>query len=145
MNWKTEAEDKLKKYELMRLSVRSIPQEIERLELSAQSIRGASTDKTPVKGGGSRREEFLLNNLVLKNELKCRLRQSRIWVRTVSEALETLNPEEQLILQRLYIVPEKGAMDRLCAEFNCEKSQIYRIREKSLEKFTLALYGATET
>jgi len=145
MNWNMEAENKLRKYELMRMSLRNIPEEIDRLEVSASSIRGASTDKTPVKGGGSRQEEFLLNNLVLRQELKRSLRQARQWVRIVSEALAALDPTEQLVLQRLYIVSERGAMERLCAELNCEKSNIYRIKEKSLEKFTLALYGATNT
>lgn len=145
MNWKLEAEEKLRKYELMLLSVQNIPEELSRLEMSARSIRGPKTDKDPVKGGGSRRENFLLNNLVLQGELRNRLRQSKIWVQTVSDALQTLEPEERLILQRLYMVPERGAIDRLCNELNCEKSQIYRMREKSLEKFTLAMYGATST
>jgi len=110
MNWKMEAEDKLRKYELMRMSLRNIPEEIDRLEVSASSIRGASTDKTPVKGGGSRQEEFLLNNLVLRQELKRSLRQARQWVRIVSEALAAALALPDCCRQRMKLISNCGAV-----------------------------------
>ena len=64
MNWKTEAKEKLRRYDAMRLATINIPQELHRLEMDAQSIRSARTDATPVSGGGSKREDALLNNII---------------------------------------------------------------------------------
>ena len=56
MNWRGEAVEKLRKYDAMCRSLQNIPLEVKRLEVDARAIRGARTDGTPVKGGGSGRE-----------------------------------------------------------------------------------------
>ena len=53
MNWKFEAVEKLRQYEAKKQSLKSIPEEIKRLESVMCSIRSASADGTPVSGGGS--------------------------------------------------------------------------------------------
>lgn len=145
MNWKREAMEKLQKYDAMRQSLRNIPLEIERLGVAAQAIRGARTDGTPVKGGGSRREDALLNNLAQRQELQWALTQAQMWVDITQRGLDTLTPEEKLVLHRLYIYPERGSLARLCMELGVEQSSVYRKRDKALHKFALALYGAETT
>lgn len=145
MNWKTEAVDKLRKFDAMRQAVRNIPEEIERLEIDARSIRGARTDGTPVKGGGSKREDALLSNLVHRQELEWTLQQARSWLKTVSGAFGALTPEEKMVLTRFYIYPEQGGVSRLCEELGVEQSSVYRKRDKALQKFTIALYGTVES
>ena len=144
MNWKAEAKEKLRKYDAMRLATINIPEEIQRLEVDARSIRSARSDSTPVKGGGSRREEAMLNNIIHRQELTRTLEQARLWVKTTDRALSALTKEEKLILHSLYIYPDKGNVDRLCKELGMESSSIYRRRDKALEHFTLAYYGITE-
>lgn len=80
MLWKQAAIERLKLYEPKRLSLKSIPQEIRRLELEMQSIRSATSDGSPSKGGGSGREDMYLSNIVRREELECSLEQARIWV-----------------------------------------------------------------
>ena len=46
MNWKFEAMEKLRLYEAKKQSLRSIPEEIERLESAMKSIRSATADET---------------------------------------------------------------------------------------------------
>lgn len=145
MNWKAEAMEKLNRYDAMRQALRNIPEEIIRLETDAQSIRSAKTDGTPVKGGGNKREDMLLNNLVCRQELQYLLQQAKSWVKTTERALATLTPEEKLILHRMYILPERGCIDRLTMELGVEQSSIYRKRDKALRRFTIALYGTPET
>ncbi len=144
MNWKTEAIEKLRRYDAMRQAVQNIPLEMERLKLAAVSLRGASTDKTPVKGGGNRQEEALLSNLVHRQELSWSLEQAKCWVAVTEGALSTLTPEEKLVLHRLYICPQRGAVDRLCGELGVEQSSVYRKRDKALHHFTVSLYGFPE-
>lgn len=141
MNWKAEAKEKLRRYDAMRLATVNIPEEMERLEIDARSIRAARTDGTPVKGGGNRREEAMLNNIVHRQELAWTLQQAQSWLKTTDRALTALNNEEKLILHRLYIYPERGSLERLCKELGVESSSIYRRRDKALHHFTLAYYG----
>lgn len=145
MNWKGEAIEKLRKYDAMRMSLQNIPMEMKRLEADAQAIRGARTDSTPVKGGGNAREDALLNNLAHRQELSWALEQARYWVEITQQALDTLTPEERLVLHRFYLCPEHGGVERLCMELGVEKSSVYRKRDKAIHKFALALYGTEQT
>lgn len=145
MNWKKEAVEKLRGFDAMRQSLVSLPEEIRRLESMARGLRGATTDKNPVKGGGSRREDALLSNIVHRQELQRKLEQAEIWVKCAQGALSVLDHQERLILLRLYICPEKKAMERLGSELGLEQSSLYRHRDRALRKFTMALYGVTQT
>lgn len=140
MNWKTEAMEKLQRYDAMRLATINIPEELERLELDLQSIRSARTDGTPVKSG-SKREEAILNNIIHRQELIWTLQQAQLWLKITDRALTALTNEEKLILHRLYIYPEQGAIQRLCSELGVDTSNIYRRRDRALRRFTLAYYG----
>lgn len=145
MNWKTEAMEKLRRYDAMRQAAVNLPEEIDRLEAAVCGLRGVNTDAAPVKGGGNRREDALLNNLVHRQELEMALQQAQSWLRTADRALAALTPEEKLVLHRFYIYPERGSVDRLCGELGVEQSSVYRKRDKALRKFTIALYGTVES
>lgn len=144
MKWKTEAMEKLRRYDAMRQALRNIPEEIERLKDEVRSLRGIATDHTPVKGG-SRREDVLIDNVVQRQELEWTLKQVKRWLTVADRGLLALTPEERLVLQRLYLYPERGAMDRLCTELGMEQSSVYRKRDEALRHFTVAMYGFSET
>lgn len=144
MNWKAEAKEKLRRYDAMRLATINIPEEVERLELDAQSIRSAKMDGDVVRGGGNRREDALLNNIIHRQELLWTLEQALLWLKTTDRALSALTKEEKLILHRMYIYPEMGAPEQLCKELGLETSSIYRRRDRALKHFTLAYYGIDE-
>jgi DNA-directed RNA polymerase specialized sigma subunit len=145
MNWKREAIDKLKNYEAHREALENIPKEIKRLESAYAGIRSATTDGTPVSGGGNTREDSMLSNIVHRDELKRRLREARLWVAQVDKALAVLDDEERLVLDRFYIHRAKGNVGELCERLNVEQATVYRKRDSALRRFTIALYGVTET
>ena len=144
MNWKAEAKEKLRRYDAMRLATINIPEEVQRLEVDAQAIRSAKLDGAVVSGGGNRREDALLNNIIHRQELLWTLEQAQLWLKTTDRALSALSSEEKLLLHRLYIYPEMGAPERLCKELGVETSSIYRRRDKAWRHFTLAYYGIDE-
>ena len=41
-----------------------------------------------------------------------------------------------------FIDREPGCADLLCEELGCEQAQVYRVRERALQKITTAMYGA---
>ncbi len=141
MNWKAEAKEKLQRYDAMRLATINIPEEIQRLEIDAKSIRSARSDGTAVSGGGNKREEAMLNNIIHRQELAWTLQQAQSWLKTTDRALMALSNEEKLILHRLYIYPERGAIERLSSELGMDASSVYRRRDRALRHFTLAYYG----
>lgn len=145
MNWKEEATDRLRQYDSLRQACSNIPQQLEQLHNRIYRSKSANLQPGGSKGGYSRGDGALLNDLVLQQELRGNLERSRSWVRMTEEALKILTGEERLILRRLYIYPESGSLERLCQELGVEKSSVYRRRDRALEKFTLALYGAPET
>lgn len=141
MNWKEEATQKLRQYNAMKLALQNLPEELKRLEQAASSIRSARIDGTPVKGGSNRREDMLLSNMVHREELANTLSQAKLWVSATDRALGALTPEEKLILYRMYMYPERNALDRLCQELDLEQSSIYRRRDQALNRFVTAYYG----
>lgn len=143
--WKFRAIDKLKDYTAQKAALQSLPEEIARLESEAYSIKSATSDGTPVKGGGSGREDRLLSNIVKREEHKAMLHRATLAVGVVERGLAVLNREERLILDRFYIHPNRGNVDRLCEELMCEQATVYRRRDKALYHFTVCLYGCTES
>ena len=145
MNWKFEAIEKLKEYTARKNAIASIPEEIKRLEEDAQRIRAVSTDATPVQGGGSAREDMLLSNIVHREELQRRLSDALRWVEIVDGGLAVLTDEDRLVLDRFYIHPMRGNVERLCSELGLEDERsVYKRKDKALRKFTIALYGTCE-
>ena len=83
----------------------------------------------------------MINNIIERQELERALQQAKLWLRSTDRALTALTKEEQLILHRLYLYPEKGSVALLSKELGIESSSIYRHRDKALLHFTLAYYG----
>lgn len=145
MNWKREAADRLRGYEAQKQALESIPMELRRLESACTGLRSAAADRAPVSGGGEGREDALLSNIVHRDELKRRLKEARLWTAQVDKALAVLGEEEKLVLDRFYIHRAKGNAGELCERLNVEQATVYRKRDSALRRFTIALYGVTDT
>lgn len=140
MNWKQEAKEHLAAYESNRSALRNMELLVKEMEMDIYSPPSQKLD-APIRGRGADPEEFRLNRLVTLETLRSRIRQTKIWLAAVDGALRAMSQEERLILFRFFIRPEQGAAEQLCQELNLERTTVYRMRDKSLERFTLALYG----
>jgi hypothetical protein len=146
MNWKIEAVEKLRRYDAMCRARENLPLELRRLEQEYTAIGAGMTDRIGTGSGNVRsREDWMLNNVMARQQLTWSLDQARSWTDLVERALSALSSNEQLILRRLYILPQSGALDQLCEELGMERSSVYRHRDKALSKYTLSLYGAQES
>lgn len=137
--------EKLRRYDAMRQALRNIPEEIERLKAEATALRSASADSLFIRGSGGRHEDACINNIIKRQELEQALRQVRHWLAVTERGLLALDQEQRTILQRLYLYPQKGAVERLCSELGLEQSSVYRKRDQALHRFTAAIYGFLET
>lgn len=143
MDWRYEAKEELREYEVKRTAVENIPDEL--AQLKAQMVKlGGSSNSTPVKGGGSQWEDRQINLIVKQDKLETSFAYAKDWVEKVERGLSVLTAEERLVLDRLYINPAKGNVDRLCGELCLEKSAVYDRKDKALRRYTLARYGCVE-
>lgn len=145
MQWKEEAVEKLRRYGAMQQALINIPAEIRRLQDDAVTLRSPSAEHIAVKGSSGRRDDALINNIAQQQELEWSLKQVKQWLTVADRGLAALDPEERLVLERMYLTPERGAVDRLCGELGMEQASVYRKRDKALRQFTVALYGFPET
>lgn len=143
MNWKHESIEELREYEAKRNATTGLPEEIARLKADSTKLGGVN-NSTPVKGGGSKWEDRQINLIVKLDKLETSLNYVRWWVSNVERGLAILTAEERLILERFYINPTKGNVDRLCDELHLEKTAVYTRKEAALRKYTLARYGCAE-
>lgn len=143
-NWKTHAIDDLRELTALKESVESIPKEIKTIELDMQLVKGTSFDKMPVDGGSSGYDERMINYIDLKTRLSENLKVASSRAKRIERGLAILDNTERLVLERFYIHRESRYLDRLCSELGYEKSQIYRIKDVALKKFTLARCGVLD-
>jgi len=145
MQWKEEAVEKLKRYGAMQTAAKNIPEQICMLEASAVALRSPAAPKMGGHSGIRAREDALINNLAERQELEWSLPRVQQWLAVMKRGLDVLSNEEITILQRMYLSPERGAVDRLCSDLGVEQATVYRKRDKALHHFTMAMYGFPET
>ena len=143
-NWKTHAIDDLRELPALQESVRSLPEEIMALEEDMRLVKGTAFDKAPVQGGASGYDERLINYIDLKTRLGENLQAASGRAERIERGLAVLSETERLVLERFYIHREPKYLDRLCVELGYEKSQVYRIKENAIKKFTLARCGMVD-
>lgn len=140
--WKQKVIDKLKDYGLQKTALDNIPHELKRLEIENASIRSATADGAPVKGGGNGRESRMIWNIMHRDDLNRNLRMAMEYVSFVNGGLSVLNADEIIALERMWIYQERGAVERLQNEWGLEdKRSVYKRLDKILYKVTIAMYG----
>ena len=142
MDWKQAATQRLKDYNTRKEAVENLEDQINNLELQFSSIRSAKTDGEPMRGGsGNRREDMLLSNIVLRDELSANKKIAEREIEITEKGLAALTAEERRILEVFYISRPYDHVTRLCQELRVEKSEVYRRKNAALDKFTIVCYG----
>ena len=108
-------------------------------------VSAASADGSPVAGGSNGRDDALVNNILKRERLEEAQRLTENRVRRVDRALNQLSERDRCVLQRFYITPCIGGVERLCRELAIEKTTAYRWKDCALRNFTITMYGLTET
>ena len=146
MDWKTMAIDDLREYNARRQSLEILPLQIMEIEAEMTGIRSSGNmASVSVSGGSGSREDVLISRLVKKEKLQGNLDRAKLWVKFMDKGLAALTEDERHILDRFYINPAKGNVDRLCEELFVEKTALYKRKDAALRRFTVALYGCAES
>ena len=143
MNWKKEAANDLRTYLQRKASCENIKERIEILDEQFVSLKGISAD-APVKGGLSRQEEKMLDNIYERESLLLSLKVTETLVELTEKGLSMLNETEKAVLKGFYFENLENHVEKLCERFSVEKSTLYRMKDSALEKFTRSVYGIVE-
>lgn len=145
MDWKREAADELRNYMNRKAAIANISDQIadpgDRDHKHPQRIGGRQS----VAGGSNGRDDALVNNILKRERLEEAQRLTENRVRRVDRALNQLSERDRCVLQRFYITPCIGGVERLCRELAIEKTTAYRWKDCALRNFTITMYGLTET
>lgn len=137
--WKLLAIEELETYPAKKEAMTTIPERLRELESAFVSIGSPSADKVAVQGGGG--NDKALNNIVQRDKLSQNLAEVVRFTARVERGLAVLGDDENEILSRCYIHPERGAVERIANARGLDKSTVYRMRDDALRKFTIAMYG----
>ncbi len=138
--WRMQAVNELSELQAKYAALRNIPSKIVELETSRVSIKSTLADSSGAKGGDTR-EDALLNNLVMQQELEEVLKSTKKDVERVERALHALTAENQKILDYFFVSPRRGAASMLAEELGIEEKTVYNRRNSALRMFTMAMYG----
>ena len=144
MDWRKAAAADLREYRYIRDSIDNLRGQIEELERQAHTLKGTAYDRTPVKGGTSGWEDRLIGNIDRRGRLEENLRTVQVKIERIERGLAALTDRERKVLDGFYVNRMALHIDRLCGELGYERSQIYRIHDEALKKFTLSQFGIVD-
>lgn len=139
--WRMQAINDLQTLNANRQALINIPQRISELEAQSTRIRSATADGIPAKGGGSGRENMLLNNITEREELQDTLDAIRKQVAKIDRALSVLTDAERRILQVRFIDREPGALSKLSRELDLDERTVRNRQTDALKLFAIAIRG----
>lgn len=146
--WKFKAIDRLKDYNYKKAGIDNIRAEIRQLEDEARTIKSPNID------GGSAStnvtaEDRLLSNIVKRDELKRNYGRAVADCRIVERGLAALKDEDREALRIMYVDGSgkgKGRIEKLMTMWGyTDERSTYRKVDRILIKFTMAVYGITES
>ncbi len=68
------------------------------------------------------------------------LSQVRSQLTALESALQVLTPEERLVVEQIFVYPQRGNVNRLCQILEIERTGIYRRKKRALEKLAEAMF-----
>ena len=145
MNWEREVEDRLRKYSYRLDAIDNLKEKLNYINSTLTSVKPISIDKDPIKGGGSKQEDILINRIMEKNLLEKNLKYCIKETQEIEKALKILTDTELKVVQSLYMSKIKISINHICSELGYSKSNIYNISHAATKKLALYLYGKLMT
>jgi hypothetical protein len=143
MNWQIVAIEDLKNYKVMCMGAKNISDEITAIDETLYSVRTSKMSAAPAYGGGNT-DDSILNGIVKRDRLELNGSINDKLVTKIAQGLAALSENEYLALEYFYINRPPNYMDVLAEKVKCERSEIYRLKDRALRKFTIAMYGITD-
>lgn len=140
IDWKEVAKRELRLYPHLKDSIKTLRDEIQRIEEEKTSLRSIS-DSPSVQGGTSTAEDRLNNLIVKADALKKNQHEAQAEVQAVEESLRRLTKIERQVVGQFALNRSSVAVENLISAIGYERTQIYKIWDQAVRKFVAARYG----
>ena len=144
MDWEKIMEHRLRQYPYKEKAIENIQNRIEFLDSNMYGLKSVMRDTEPVQGGGNKQEDVLLDRIVEKTLLESNIELCKYEIMEIDKALGVLEGEERQVIELFYLQLHRISVEKIIDKLHLSKSHLYRIRDKSLKKLTMYLYGKTE-
>lgn len=141
MDWKKIAAEDLRNYKCLQDSLKNLSSSIQNLEQDSISIRSGLSNTEPVKGGGTKQEDRLINTIVKKERMRLNYKTIKDLISMIDIGLNNLNDKELRVIQYFYMQNHRMPIECFCDKLGYEKTRIYEIKKEALKKFTITMYG----
>lgn len=141
MNWQKEAINDLRNYLPRKRAVESMRERKRALEEKFQSIKCVTMDADPVKGGGSRMEDNLLNNITERERLDLNIKATTRLLALTEKGLGYLDDRQRMILHSFYVERPNDHVGELMEKLHMERSRVYQLKDEALYRFTVGMFG----
>jgi len=141
MNWKKESENELRDYGRKQVALINIPKFLDHIKYELSLIEKNKTDFEYNRNAKNKWDDLFIENIVKKNELERNLFLTKSRIELVERGLCGVTNDERRLLKLFYIDRPDDCVQKLCDEFDYEKSSIYNCKDVALRKFTMAMYG----
>ena len=136
MDWKLCAVDDLRQYKQIKIGILNSK---ERLRMINRTVKNSPYSP----GSGQRRlDATLINALVEGERLGRNIASAEQIIKLTERGLGALDDEERKVLEKLYMANTPKTSSLIAKELGYEVRTLYRLRDRALQKFTLAMYGA---
>ncbi|MBN2796220.1 MAG: hypothetical protein JXR88_12490 [Clostridia bacterium] len=145
MKWTDCAVQDLKKINGLKSSVVNIAERIEVLEMKFDGIKAVdTTSEISGSSGENNWDNQMLDNIVERERLKMLLEADKKMLNIIQRGLRCLDEIEYKVLDYFFMNKRRDHIEDLKDELSVEKSQVYRLKNNALYKFTIHMYGIEE-
>lgn len=142
MDWKDIAIDDLKSLKGLRVARDNVTQEINIINSKLYNIKAIDYSKDVVDGGDVQAiDDRRILDIVKKDKLQKRYLDVSEEIKLIEKGLSNLKADELKVLEYFFIDKPSRHIDKLMDELNCEKSQVYRIKNAALTSYVSNRYG----
>ncbi len=135
MDWKACAVDDLRRYPMLKLAIRNCREKI-------RAVEGIATKgRTAFEHGIKAVDTRYVDAIVEVDKLRYNLESAERLAAVIERGLSVLNEEERLVLTKFFMSDDPANIVELRALLSYEARTIYRLKDRALLKFTLAMYG----
>lgn len=135
MNWKACAVEDLQRYNYIKIGIMNSSDKLRAIEAMAEHGKLNSCKKSDSP------DSRLIDAIVESERLRQNIKISKELAKMIERGLDSLADNERCVLREFYMQDSGVNMLKLKEKLGYETRSVYRLRDRALEKFTLAMYG----
>lgn len=135
----------IRDYQSMKFIIQNTEKDIARVHAEMTNVSSINLERSSRSNNPGAHEERIVNSLERIDALKYRYEEALEYMAWFEPSWEMLREDERHVLGEFYWEDDdsKGIsiLDRLCEEYNIERTSVYKKKNRSLDKLTVLLYG----